>query len=168
MGEEWRVTLIFNDLSVSGKRTAVRDLLRQRLGEGITVSGGKSSIFLYAGAASAAEEAVRAAQDVLVQEGLVADIQLEYWDPARKAWRDPRAESSDDEDKQVRRASMGGLIETVLPYLGEIRLGRFPARSCPRAEGAIRRTRSGPAARERCRPPGSYPTGYIRRLGCRR
>jgi hypothetical protein len=121
MGEEWRVTLIVSDRSAPVKRTAVRDLLRKRLGDDVTVSGDKSSIFLYAGAASAAEEAAHAAQDVLAQEGLIADIQVECWDPVRKEWRDPRVEPSQDEDKPGRRSSVGDVIEIVLPYLGEIR-----------------------------------------------
>jgi hypothetical protein len=122
MGEEWRVALIFNDDSAPGKRTAVRELLRQRLGEHVTVSGGKPDIFLYAGAASAAEEAAHAAQDVLAQEGLIADIQVECWDPVRKEWRDPRVEPPEDEDKLERRSTLGDVVEIVLPYLGEIRL----------------------------------------------
>jgi hypothetical protein len=122
MAEEWRVSLIFNDRLVPGKRTAVRDLLRRRLGDDISVSGEKACLFLYAGAESAAEEAEYAARDVLAQQGLTAEFQLECWDDAGKAWRDPRAGSpdgavaSEDEEKpgRLRSAAMA-----VLPYLDQ-------------------------------------------------
>src|SRR5919204_6568003 len=94
MAEEWRVTLIFDDRSAAGKRAAVRDLLRRRLGDDVTVSG-ETRIFLYAGAAKDAEEAEYAARDVLAQESLSADIRFECWDPAGQAWRDARAGASD-------------------------------------------------------------------------
>ncbi len=129
MAEEWRVTLIFSDRSGQGKRKAVRDLLRRRLGDGVTVSGEKTRIFLYAEAANAAEEAEYAARDVLAQESLGADLRFECWDPAGQAWRDARAEPpdpatglpADDEAKRGHRRSAGNLIDNViLPYIEQI------------------------------------------------
>jgi hypothetical protein len=84
MADEWRVTLIFDDRSATGKRTAVRGLLRRRLGDDIAVSGDKARIFLYAGTAKAAEEAEYAARDVLAQESLSAETRFECWDPAAR------------------------------------------------------------------------------------
>jgi hypothetical protein len=123
MGEEWRVTLIFNDSPGTGKRTEVRDLLRHRLGDDIAVSGDKEHVFLYAGTADASGDAAHAAQDVLAQQGLSAKLQIELWDPAREEWRDPRVEPPKDEDEQGRRRSKGNFIDNVLPYvpyLGDI------------------------------------------------
>jgi hypothetical protein len=125
MAEEWRVSLIFDDRSGQGKRRAVRDLLRRRLGDGIAVSGEKTRIFLYAGSASAAEEAEYAARDVLAQESLSADFRFECWDPVGEAWRDARTEPRDpaagppaDDDGERGRQRRGNLIDNlILPYL---------------------------------------------------
>ena len=125
MADEWRVTLIFNDRSATGKRTAVRGLLRRRLGDDIAVSGEKARIFLYAGTAKAAEEAEYAARDVLAQESLSAEIRFECWDPADQAWRNAGSGPSDlaagllaeDDGKRGQQRS-GNLIDNViLPYL---------------------------------------------------
>jgi hypothetical protein len=124
MADEWRVTLIFNDRSATGKRTAVRDLLRRRLGDDIAVSGGKTRIFLYAGTAGGAEEAEYTARDVLAQESLSADFRLECWDPVGEAWRDAQAEPSDpgglpaeDEPERGRRRTGNVIDDVILPYL---------------------------------------------------
>jgi hypothetical protein len=125
MADEWRVTLIFDDRSATGKRTAVRGLLRRRLGDDIAVSGDKARIFLYAGTAKAAEEAEYAARDVLAQESLSAETRFECWDPAGQAWRDARSGPSDlavglpaEDDGKRERQREGNLIDNViLPYL---------------------------------------------------
>jgi hypothetical protein len=125
MADEWRVTLIFDDRSATGKRTAVRGLLRRRLGDDIAVSGDKARIFLYAGTAKAAEEAEYAARDVLAQESLSAETRFECWDPAGQAWRDARSGPSDvaaglpaEDDGKRERQREGNLIDDViLPYL---------------------------------------------------
>jgi hypothetical protein len=126
MTEEWRVSLIFHDRPGYGKRSAVRDLLRRRLGDDVTVSGEKTRIFLYASAANAAEEAEYTARDVLAQQSLSADFLFERWDPADRVWRDTRAEPSEtpgrpaeDEDNRERRTA--SLIDNViLPYIDHI------------------------------------------------
>jgi hypothetical protein len=124
MADEWRVTLILNDRSAVGKRTAVRGLLRRRLGDDIAVSGGQARIFLYAGTAKDAEEAEYAARDVLAQESLSAEIRFEYLDPAGEAWRDARSGSSDpgglpaeDEPERGRRRTGNVIDDVILPYL---------------------------------------------------
>jgi hypothetical protein len=68
----------------------VRDLLRGSVGEEVTVSAGKTGVFLYAAAADAAGIAERAADEALARHGLGADIRLERWDPSREAWLDVR------------------------------------------------------------------------------
>jgi hypothetical protein len=99
MAEDWRVSLIFNDRSAAGEKsyspTAVRDLLRSRLGDDIAVSADKMHIFLYAGTADAAEEAEHVAREVLAQQNLSADFRLERWDPSGQAWQGARAGAPD-------------------------------------------------------------------------
>jgi hypothetical protein len=68
----------------------VRDLLRSSVGEEISVSAGKTGVFLYAATADAAGIAERIADEVLARQGLGADIRLERWDPSREAWLDVR------------------------------------------------------------------------------
>jgi hypothetical protein len=93
--EEWRVNLIIHDMPTTSKPVsakAVRDLLRSRVGEEITVSKGKTGIFLYAATADAAGTSERRAQEVIDEQGLIADIRLERWDLSRRAWMDVRTE----------------------------------------------------------------------------
>jgi hypothetical protein len=78
----------------SGQRGAVkgsryRDLLRHRLGDDIAVSAAKTHLYLYAGSAKAAEEAGQVARAVLEEQGQLAEVRLERWDPAGKEWRVP-------------------------------------------------------------------------------
>ena len=99
MAGDWRVSLIFNDRPAAGEKsyspTAVRDLLRSRLGDDIAVSADKMHIFLYAGTADAAEEAEHVSQGRLAQQNLSADFRLERWDPSGQAWQDARAGAPD-------------------------------------------------------------------------
>lgn len=105
---------------------AVRDLLRDRVGEEISVTAGKAGIFLYAATADAAETAAHTAQVVLAQHGLAADIRLERWDPSRRSWLDalpepPAAEltSGQQENPGRRRLrSAGALIAAVIDAIG--------------------------------------------------
>ena len=46
-------------------------------------------MFLYAGTADAAATAEGMAREVLAQQGVVADIRLDRWDPSRQAWLPP-------------------------------------------------------------------------------
>jgi hypothetical protein len=62
MAEEWRVRLVI-DSAVKG--SSYRDLLRNRLGDDVTVSAEKMHIFLYTGSAKAADEAGQVARAVL-------------------------------------------------------------------------------------------------------
>lgn len=109
---------------------AVRDLLRSRVGEEISVSAGKAGIFLYAATADAAGTAEHTAQAVLAEQRLAADIRLERWDPYRRAWGDVRTEplgyaaapelpSGHEHDPGRRRLrAVGGLIAAIIEAIG--------------------------------------------------
>jgi hypothetical protein len=90
--EEWRVSLV-DCVQLAGGTPAsantVRDLLRDRLGEEVSVSAGKTGVFLYTATAEAAATAENAAREVLAEQGLVAGIRLEQWEPSRRAWLVP-------------------------------------------------------------------------------
>ena len=68
---------------------SVCDLLRSRAGEDVSVTAGKTGVFLYAATADAAATAEGMAREVLAQEGLAAEIRLDRWDPSRQAWLPP-------------------------------------------------------------------------------
>jgi hypothetical protein len=90
--EEWRVSLIPCGQLASGKSpfaNSVCDLLRSWAGQDVSVTAGKTGVFLYAATADAAATAEGMAREVLAQQGLVADIRLDRWDPARQAWLPP-------------------------------------------------------------------------------
>ena len=55
-------------------------------GRDVSVTAGKTVVFLYAATADAAATAERMAREVLAEQGLVADIQLDQWDPSLEAW----------------------------------------------------------------------------------
>jgi hypothetical protein len=126
MDEEWRVSLIVHDQPTPVKPVsagAVRDLLRSRVGEEISVTAGKAGIFLYAATGDAAGTAERTAREVLAQQGLAADVRLEWWDPSRGAWLDVRpgdaatAELPSGHERNPGRRrlrSAGALIEAII------------------------------------------------------
>jgi hypothetical protein len=90
--EEWRVSLVASGQPTRGKpdfASSVGDLLRSRVGDGVSVTAGKAGVFLYAATADAAVTAEGAAREVLAQQGLAADILLARWDPSRQAWLPP-------------------------------------------------------------------------------
>jgi hypothetical protein len=90
--EEWRVSLIACGQLASGKPVfadSVCDLLRSRAGEDVSVTAGKTGVFLYAATADAAATAEGMAREVLAEQGLAADIRVDRWDPSREAWLSP-------------------------------------------------------------------------------
>jgi hypothetical protein len=90
--EEWRVSLIAGDQPASGKppfANSVCDLLRSRAGEDVSVTAGKTGVFLYAATADAAATAEGMAREVLAQQGLAADTRVDRWDPSCQAWLPP-------------------------------------------------------------------------------
>ena len=56
---------------------SVCDLLRSHAGEDVSVTAGKTGVFLYAATADAAATAEAMAQEVLARQGLAADIRLQ-------------------------------------------------------------------------------------------
>ena len=104
---------------------SVCDLLRSRAGEDVSVTAGKTGVFLYAATADAAATAEGMAREVLAQQGLVADIQLDQWDPSREAWLPhgdaaaaelPSAQEPDPGRKRLRAA--GAVVTAIFDGLG--------------------------------------------------
>ena len=125
MDEEWRVSLIACGPLAAGKPVfadSVCDLLRSRAGEDVSVTAGKTGVFLYAPTRDAAATAEGMAREVLAQQGLVADIRLDRWDPSRQAWllaNDAAAAelpSGEERDRGHRRLRAAGAV--VMGILG--------------------------------------------------
>lgn len=124
--EEWRVSLIVHDQPTPVKPASagtIRDLLRSRVGDEISVTAGKAGIFLYAATEDAAGTAERTAREVLAQQGLAVDVRLERWDPSRDAWLDVRsgdaaaAEPPSGHERNPGRRrlrSAGAVIEAII------------------------------------------------------
>jgi hypothetical protein len=132
--EEWRVSLIVHDPPTIRKPVsadAVRDLLRSRVGEEISVSAGKTGIFLYAATADAAGTAEHRAQEVLAEQGMAGETRLERWDLSRQDWVDVRTEPPDDAASpelpsghernpgRRRRRSAGALIAAIIDGISD-------------------------------------------------
>jgi hypothetical protein len=127
--EEWRVSLIACGQLASGKPVfadSVCDLLRSRAGEDVSVTAGKTGVFLYAATADAAATAEAMAREVLAQQGLAADIRLDRWDPSREAWLPPgdaaaaELPSAQEHDPQHRRRlrAAGAVVTAIFDGLG--------------------------------------------------
>lgn len=110
---------------------AVRDLLHSRVADEISVTTGKTGIFLYAATPDAAGTAEHIAQEVLAEQGMAADIRLERWDLSRQAWMDVRTELPDDaaapepppgherHPGRRRLRSAGALIAAIIDGIGD-------------------------------------------------
>lgn len=111
----------------SGKRASagsVCDLLRSRAGEDVSVTAGKTGVvFLYAATADAAATAEGMAREVLAQQGLVAEIRLDRWDPSRRAWLPPgdaaavELPSGQEHDPNRRLRAIGAVVTGILQGL---------------------------------------------------
>jgi hypothetical protein len=87
--EEWRVSLVAWVQMAGAKpasASAVRDALLGRVPAGVSVTAGKAGVFLYAATAGEAAAAEGAARQVLAELGMIAEVRVEGWDPARRAW----------------------------------------------------------------------------------
>jgi hypothetical protein len=110
MAEEWRVSLVIDGRGGTIRGSYYRDLLRNRLGDDVTVSAGTMHIFLYTGSAKAADEAGQVARAVLEEQGRrIAEVRLERWDPAGEEWRDPAEPPAEPDDKPE-----SGRLETTV------------------------------------------------------
>jgi hypothetical protein len=104
---------------------SVCDLLRSRAGDDVSVTPGKTGVFLYAATADAAAAAEDMAREVLGQVGLVADIRLDRWDPSRQAWlspgdaaaAEPTTEQKQDPGRRRLRA-VGAVVSAIVDGLG--------------------------------------------------
>ena len=104
---------------------SVCDLLRSRAGEDVSVTARKTGIFLYAATADAATTAEGMAREVLAQQGIVADIRLDRWDPSRQAWLPPgdaaAAELPSGQEHDPRRKRLraaGAVVAAIFDGLG--------------------------------------------------
>jgi hypothetical protein len=104
---------------------SVCDLLRSRAGEDVSVTAGKTGVFLYAATADAAATAEGTAREVLAQQGLVADIRLDRWDPSSQAWLPasdaaaaelPSGQAQDPGHRRLRAA--GAVVSAIFDGLG--------------------------------------------------
>lgn len=99
---------------------SVCDLLRSRAGEDVSVTAGKTGVFLYAATAGAAAIAEGMAREVLAEQGLVADIRLDRWDASREAWLSPgdaaaaELPSGQEHDSGHRRLRAAGAVVTAI------------------------------------------------------
>jgi hypothetical protein len=125
--EEWRVSLTPCGQLASGKPAfadSVCDLLRSRACEDVSVTAGKTGVFLYAATAGAAATAEGMAREVLAQRGLVADIRLDRWDPSSQAWLPPgdaaaELPSGQEHDPGHRRLrAAGAVVSAIFDGLG--------------------------------------------------
>ena len=104
---------------------SVCDLLRSRAGEDVSVTAGKTGVFLYAATGDAAATAAGMAREVLAQQGLVADIRLDRWDPSCQAWLPPgdaataELTSGQEHDPGHRRLrAAGAVVSAIFDGLG--------------------------------------------------
>ena len=96
MAEEWRANLVTGSGGpVNG--SLYRDPLRDRLGGDVAVSAKRTHLYVYAASAKAAEEAGQVARAVLEEQGQLAVVRLESWDPASEQWRAPGDPAEDDD-----------------------------------------------------------------------
>jgi hypothetical protein len=126
--EEWRVSLIACGQSPSGNAVSadsVCDVLRSRAGEDVSVTAGKTGVFLYAATADAAATAEGMAREVLAQQGVAADIRLDRWDPSCQAWLPPsdaaaaELSSGQEHDRGRRRLrAAGAVVSAIFEGLG--------------------------------------------------
>ena len=118
MSDEWRVSLALGDRTGVPKKV-VEDL-RVRLGDDIGVSADKAHLYLYAGTEKAADEAGQVAREALTMDGRVAEWSvLERWDADGQKWRDPRAETPDDDQPPAQRSGGAKLLDGVLQIMSE-------------------------------------------------
>lgn len=130
--EEWRVSLFACSQQASGNPVSadsICDLLRSSAGENVSVTTGKTGVFLYAATADAAATAEATAREVLARQGLAADVRLDRWDPSREAWLPSddtaAAEPPSGQEHAPRRRRLraaGAVVTAIFDGLG----GDFP------------------------------------------
>ena len=93
MGDDWRVTLALHIQPDAGQNAYGPEFaaeLRSRFGDQVALTTPDARrIFLYAGTADGAEDAVRVSREVLDRCQLSADIHVEHWDHSRGTWVNP-------------------------------------------------------------------------------
>ena len=104
---------------------AVCGLLRTHVAAEVSVSAGKTGIFLYAATADAAATAAGIAREVLAQQGLAGGIAVERWDRSGQVWVPPGDVAvaglpSGQEHSPGRRRlrAVGALIAAIIDAIG--------------------------------------------------
>jgi hypothetical protein len=129
VNEEWRVSLIAGGRLASEQPAfadSVCDLLRSRAAGDVSVTAGKTGVFLYAATADAAATVEGTAREVLAQLGLVADVRLDRWDSSSQAWQPasdaaaaelPSGQAQDPGHRRLRERA-GAVVSAIFDGLG--------------------------------------------------
>jgi hypothetical protein len=106
--------------------SAVRDALLGRVAAGVSVTAGKAGVFLYAATADEAAAAEGVARQVLAELGMIAEVRVEGWDPAHRAWlpagdaaaADPPSGQERNPGRRRLRA-VGTVIAAIMEGMGD-------------------------------------------------
>jgi hypothetical protein len=81
MGDDWRVRIAFGVLprGLRAFRQALIPAVGSRLGDQVTVSSGKTQVFVYAPSIALADQAAQVAGELLALHGIKARIGTEFW-----------------------------------------------------------------------------------------
>lgn len=94
--DDWRVTVALREeadaerLRQALNEHEVEEEVRDRLGTRIAVGEGDGVVFLYTNAREAAREAERVVGEILLAQGLDADLAIDRWHPIEERWEDER------------------------------------------------------------------------------
>jgi len=90
MGDDWRVRIAFGVLPRGRRafRQALIPAVGSRLGDQVTVSSGKTQIFVYAPSIGLADQAAQVAGELLALHGIEARIVTEFWSLREQQWQD--------------------------------------------------------------------------------
>ena len=90
MGDDWRVRIAFGVLPRGQRafRQALIPAVGSRLGDQVTVSSGKTQIFVYAPSIGLADQAAQVAGELLALHGINVPVRTEFWSLREQQWRD--------------------------------------------------------------------------------
>jgi hypothetical protein len=90
MGDDWRVRIAFGVLprGLRAFRQALIPAVGSRLGDQVTVSSGKTQVFVYAPSIALADQAAQVAGELLALHGIKARIGTEFWSLREQRWQD--------------------------------------------------------------------------------
>lgn len=99
MADDWRATVTCVSKTVKGVLSEIAGEEHNRLGERVTVSSDKASIFLYADSVEVVREAGQVAQDVFSRHDLSAELVVHFWDAIEDTWMDAAEHTPPGADK---------------------------------------------------------------------